>query len=373
MALGFSLDCGIGFQGGRVIEECVIIGGGVAGLSAANQLIDAGISPLVIEAGKFPSHRICGEFLSHECLPILRQWDIPISNEISHCQFYKGLDSIAFDFEEHSGACSRFILDNSLVSRAKNKGVRIWSETSVVSLTAPEKDNVYYELVLSNGQTIKSRYLMIGTGRIPRMPGMREVSGFKYRGLKAHFAGVSPVKKIEMHTFPGGYLGLSTIDSATTNVACIIDMKYCKDGNSPATFLNELLDNPYLPYFRERMAAAKMLFPEWMSGQVPEFGIRNNPSWKNVFWIGDAAGSIPPISGQGLSIGITSGCMAADFYLKRDSAGFKKAWLKRFRKRFLVAKMLHHLMIQPQMSPVAFKLGKFIPGLPQNIWKLTRE
>lgn len=356
-----------------MIEECVIIGGGVAGLSAANQLIDAGVSPLLIEAGKFPSHRICGEFLSYECLPILRQWNIPISNEISQCHFYKGSDRITFDFEEYSGTSSRFILDNSLVNRAINKGVRVLSDTSVLSLTVPAKDTTYYEITLSNGQIIRSRYLMIGTGRIPGMPGIREGRDFRYRGLKAHFAGVSPGKTIEMHTFPGGYLGLSTIDPVITNVACIIDMKYCKVGDNPASFLNQLLENLYLPDFRERMAASHMIFPQWMSGQVPEFGIRNNPAWKNVFWIGDAAGSIPPISGQGLSIGITSGCMAADFYLKGDVEGFKKAWLKRYQKRFFFAKMLHRLMIHPQMSTVAFKLGKFFPGLPKNIWKLTRE
>ncbi len=46
-----------------MIEDCVIVGGGVAGLSAANRLADAGLSPLIVEASKYPAHRICGEFL----------------------------------------------------------------------------------------------------------------------------------------------------------------------------------------------------------------------------------------------------------------------------------------------------------------------
>lgn len=356
-----------------MIEECVIIGGGVAGLSAANQLIDEGVNPLLIEAGTFPSHRICGEFLSYECLPILRNWEIPISNEISQCQLFRGLNTIEFDFPEYSGTCSRFILDHSLLMRAKQKGGRVLSETSVISLKIPTKRSGNYEIVLSNGQTIKSHHLMIGTGRIPGMPGINNRVTMRYRGFKAHFEGVAPSDKIEMHTFPGGYLGLSTIDSTTANVACIIDMKYSKHLDSAESFMNEIKNTSHLPFFRERMSAARMIFPQWMLGQVPEFGIRNNPSWENVFWIGDAAGSIPPISGQGLSIGITSGCMAAEFYLKRDVEGFKKAWTRRYRKRFLVASMLHKMMISPQMSSVAFTLGKAIPRLPLSLWKLTRE
>ncbi len=65
-----------------MVEDCVIIGGGVAGLCAANYLTDAGLRPLIIESGNFPSHRICGEFLSHESLPILQNWQIPITNNI---------------------------------------------------------------------------------------------------------------------------------------------------------------------------------------------------------------------------------------------------------------------------------------------------
>ena len=94
-----------------MIEDCVIVGGGVAGLSAANQLADAGLSPLIIEANAFPAHRVCGEFLSHECLPILQQWNIPVSNRINGSRLFSGTKKVEFQFPYPSGSCSRTILD----------------------------------------------------------------------------------------------------------------------------------------------------------------------------------------------------------------------------------------------------------------------
>lgn len=361
-----------------MIEDCIIIGGGVAGLSVANQLADAELSPLIIEASKFPAHRVCGEFLSHECLPILQQWDIPILNQIDVCRFFSGNTKVEFNLEtanlaRQSGSCSRYILDSMLLERAKKKGARALTETTVVSMNLPENSSGNYELVLSNGQTIYARHLMIGTGRIPRMPGVKQDVNLKYMGFKAHFEGVSTGKGVEIHAFDGGYLGISNVDANTTNVACIVNKNCLKEMQQPERFMQKLQEDKSLPFFNERMVNARIIFPNWLIGQIPEFGIRKNPSWERVFWIGDAAGSIPPICGDGLAIAITSGCMAADYYLNSNAGEFKKAWMKRYRQRFFIAKLLHKMMIHPKMSRIALTVGNSVPGLPNLLWKLTRE
>src|SRR5882762_3377546 len=43
------------------------------------------------------------------------------------------------------------------------------------------------------------------------------------------------------------------------------------------------------------LTARGILFPDWLIGKTPGFGMKQNPSWHNVYWIGDAAGVIPPI------------------------------------------------------------------------------
>ena len=121
------------------------------------------------------------------------------------------------------------------------------------------------------------------------------------------------------------------------------------------------------------MLKARKVFPQWLIGQLPEFGIRKNPSWQKVFWIGDAAGSIPPICGDGLALAVTSGCMAADYFLNSNAEQFQHDWLQRVKKRFFYAKQLHRLMLNPMTNTLAIKMGNLFPQLPLHLWKATRE
>ena len=350
-----------------MIEDCVIVGGGVAGLSAANELADAGVSPLIIEAGKFPSHKICGEFISHECLPILDRWQIHLLGHIDLCRFISGSRKAEFRLPIASGSCSRYRLDGMLFERALNKGARALTETTVLSLN---ETSGLYELQLSNGQTVQARNLMIGTGRIPKLHNNQKPLELKYYGFKAHFENMGNENRVEMHLFPGGYLGISNVDDKTTNIACIVKKSAV---NQPITFMDEIKNHPSMQIFKERMSKSKMIYPQWLMGQLPEFGIRSNPAMKNIFWIGDAAGSIPPICGDGLAIAITSGCLAADCFLKSNAKEFKNEWVKRYHRRFFIAKYIHKFMTTKYLESLAVEACRLFPSLPTYLWSQTRD
>lgn len=341
-----------------MMEDCVIIGGGIAALSAANQLADAGLKPLLIEANSYPAHRICGEFISPECHPTLNNWNIALSSSMTNCRFIQGSDQMEFTLPKPAKSCSRYHFDTQLLERAKSKGAQILTNTKMISLQKTSD----YELTLSNGQTIKARHLMIGTGKLPNMSTQMPL---KYIGMKAHFTGIDLQNTLEMHLFPGGYLGISPIDHETTNIACLLRLDRFPQFN-PEIFIKSL------PSLNKKLSQAKMLFPKWLVGQVPEFGIRKNPHWDKAFWIGDAAGSIPPISGEGLALAVFSGCMAADYLLKSDSTQFQQDWLAQVKKRFIYAKLLHKTMLNPFTSKIAIKIGNLFPSTPQYFWGATR-
>ena len=149
-----------------MIEECVIIGGGVAGLSAANRLADSGASPLIVDGGEYPCYRLCGEYFSHESFPILRKWGIPLSGKINFVRFIKGNQKIGFQLPVSAASCSRFDFDVKLFERALKNGARALCKTTVEAMRLPHISGEPYELDLSNNQTIKARHLMIGTGKL---------------------------------------------------------------------------------------------------------------------------------------------------------------------------------------------------------------
>lgn len=354
-----------------MIEECVIVGGGVAGLSTANRLVDIGISPLIIEGGDYPAHKTCGEFFSYECLPIVEEWAIPMASQISTSRFFKRDKGFEFQLPISSRSCSRFQFDIALLNRALQKKARILKNTQVISLTPPKNNADNFVLTLSDGLQILAKNLVMGTGRLIKGADSKPPLPLQYVGFKAHFEGIKIKDAVEIHIFKGGYLGISNIDSTTTNVACLVKKEFVKDDG--IHFMKKLENDLAMPIYCKHMAQARMIFPHWMEGQLPEFGIRDNPSWDRVFWIGDAAGSIPPVCGEGLAIAVTSGCMAADYLASSNSVQFKAAWLKRYRKRFMLGQQIHQAVLSSWMSTFSMLMCRTIPGLPRMLWTLTRE
>ncbi len=56
-----------------MLYDLIIIGGGPAGTSAAISAARAGARVLLLERGRFPRHKVCGEFVSAESLSLLNE------------------------------------------------------------------------------------------------------------------------------------------------------------------------------------------------------------------------------------------------------------------------------------------------------------
>ena len=60
--------------------DIIIAGGGPAGASAAIHLATRGARVLLAEQKKFPREKLCGEFISPECLPHFKMpFPLPIN------------------------------------------------------------------------------------------------------------------------------------------------------------------------------------------------------------------------------------------------------------------------------------------------------
>jgi flavin-dependent dehydrogenase len=340
--------------------DCIIVGGGVAGLSAGIRLTELNKRTLILEGSKYPGHRMCGEFFSPEALPILKNWDIIPPVTITAGRFIFGKNQVDFSLPTPAGGFSRYDFDVNLMELAVKKGVTVLTESPVTDLALKKPFHV-----TCHGKIFNSSSLIIGSGRLPQFTPLAP----KYMGFKAHFEGIDLDSTLEMHCFKGGYVGLSPLSPNTVNVACLVDLKEVKD---PQSFMKELKEKKGMEKFKKRIAQGKMVFPDWLTGKVPEFGIRKVPEVPHVFFIGDAAGSIPPICGDGLAIALTSGVMAANYCASSNALSFKRDWRKTYSSRFFWAKLLHKITINPTLGSCGASLCQFFPTLPQKLFHLTR-
>jgi len=353
-----------------VIVDFLIIGGGVAGLSAANRLVDLGENPVLIEAFDYPSHKICGEFISPEALPYLQDWDIVSEIYINKLKAFSGISSFNYTFPTAAASMSRYELDKKLSDRAQKNGAIIHLNTRVTELIANDSNNSYIA-TLSNGKTIEAHNVLVGGGRFFNTNQNQQKPKMPYVGFKAHFSGIDLSDTLEMHLHSGTYLGISPVKDNVVNVACLKAVD--KEISNPKEYIENLFQSPEFKRVKEKLDKGKLIFDEWLFTAAPSFEVKTNPILKNVYFIGDAAGTIPPATGNGLGMAITSGYMAADYAVNQDYMGFLKAWKRRYASRVRKGQMLHNIMMKPNLTKISFFICKKAPFIPNIIFSSTRE
>jgi menaquinone-9 beta-reductase len=348
-------------------KEVVIIGGGVGGLCAAIECCRLGLYPLVIEGGKYPSHKVCGEFLSPESLPFLQSLDI-LPPPIVKSHFQIGSKELLFPFLSPAGSLSHWTLDPALAAHARFSGAEIQTEVKVVSFVPKQYADADHVLGLSTGQTVRASSVIIATGRLPSLS--PPATSFKYMGIKAHFEGILLDNTLEMFGFDGAYLGLSPIEEGKANLACLaLTSKVAKAG-SIQNLMESLIESS--PRLRGLLSQGRPLF-EWMSAPIPFFGYKSTPHWIDAYFIGDAAMSIPPACGGGQSQAVFSGLLAGRYVLKRDFVGFKSECRKQSSKMMRVAKILHYALMNPRIGEVVMTGCRWFPSVSKWLYDSTRQ
>lgn len=350
------------------IIDFLIIGGGISGLSVANRLVDLGENPVLIEASEYPSHKICGEFLAPASIPYLQDWDIHPESTVKKMTFFFKGSTFSFDLPKEAWSISRYVLDNLLMERAKKNGASILSKTKVIDVKQDLSSNeTLYLISLSNGNLLKARHIFVGSGRIFQTKKISTFPEMPYFGFKAHFEGLNIQNAAEMHLLPNAYLGISQVGNNVFNVAGLLKIK--GKVADPISRIESLFNCPEAKLLKTKLASGKMLFKEWIHTEAPEFGIKKTSPLKNVYFIGDAAGTIPPATGGGLAMGVTSGYLAADYAVAQNDEGYRTAWKKLYKKKILFGCLLHKTITHSPMTKASFFVCKKLPVVPQMILK----
>jgi flavin-dependent dehydrogenase len=267
-----------------------IAGGGLAGLTLGIGLRQLGVPVVIHEAGVYPRHRVCGEFICGRGLAALTRLGlrelIDRAGAISAqtAAFFSATGSTPARPLPSAALClSRFALDATLANRFRELGGE-----------------------LREGRRSAEDFgegLVRATGRRARA----DENGTRWFGLKIHARNVALTADLEMHVSPHGYVGLCRINDGEVNV-CGLFRKHAGEDHEAKDWRDRLRGQPDSP-LHQRLAAAE--FEENSFCAIAGLSLQPQRAAASAgICVGDAITMIPPVTGNGMSMAFESAELA---------------------------------------------------------------
>ncbi len=326
------------------IYDALIVGGGPAGASAAIRLARGGARVLLVEQKKFPRAKLCGEFISPECLEHFAQLGVldsmmtaggvKILETVFYTQSGRSLSVPSKWFGASSAVnastalgLSRAEMDRRLLMRAREAGVEVCEETQATGLIKEGNRVAGVSLKMNDAEArrVSSRVTIDATGRMrflarllereegrtmPKMPKSRAA----LVAFKAHLEGARNIEgQCEIYSYRGGYGGLSSVENGLGNLCFIVsarDVKRC-DSDAGRVMREVVSQNKRAAYALNDARVASV----WLSVALEKFGRNALAPAKGLLAIGDAASFIDPFTGSGMLMALESGEVAAQTVL----------------------------------------------------------
>lgn len=254
-------------------QRIEIVGGGLAGLSLGIALRRAGVPVAVFEAGDYPRHRVCGEFiagLQPHTIDALGL-DSILAGARPHRQvawFRNGREFRRQPLSETAWALSRYELDARLARTFVEYGGELRTHQRIDPAPQPGRINA------TGRSRVRSSWV----------------------GLKLHVRGLALAGGLEMHLGREAYVGLCKLPDGLVNVCGLFRHAAGISGGDSALVSNLRANG--LETLAERIAAAQ---PEQGSATaVAGFGFAPAPLRRDPR-VGDALGMLPPFLGNGMA------------------------------------------------------------------------
>lgn len=390
MAMGISLVTDLTHMTHTDKYDVAIVGAGLAGLALSIQIVRNGKKVVLIEKEKFPFHKVCGEYISMESWDFLislgvplEQMNVPVIDRL--CVSAQNGSSLSTTLPLGGFGISRFALDSMLAEIAKREGVMLLEGTKVEDVIW-QNDSFN---IRCKGEVDITLMATVCTGAFGKRSNLdikwkrsflasRDKRLHNYVGIKYHVLSIAEANTITLHNFKDGYCGFSKIDG---NKWCLCymttanNLKAC--GNDISRLEREILGKN--PKLRQLLSECEALphFPITIS-QI-NFS-KKLPVEKGILMLGDAAGTISPLCGNGMSMALHSAKIAAsllnDFLNGNRSRQemereYIRQWHHHFSSRLKVGRMLQRFFGHPRLSNVLIYICKLFPFLIKPLIQKT--
>jgi flavin-dependent dehydrogenase len=183
-----------------------------------------------------------------------------------------------------------------------------------------------------------------------------------------------PRDLIALHNFSGGYCGMSAVEEGVHCLCYLTSAENLrKSGNSIREMEKRILmRNPFL---EEVFRNARFLREQPVT--ISQVGFqRKGPVAAHMLYIGDAAGMITPLCGNGMSMALHASLLATNWltpflqgHIGREEMerGYAHDWGGRFDRRLKTGRSLHAMFGKDSLTGWVLRTLKPLPALTRTL------
>jgi flavin-dependent dehydrogenase len=383
--MGFPLVSHRTFVNTNHTYDIGIVGGGLAGLSLSILLARKGYRTCLFEKEIFPFHKVCGEYISMESWDFLIQlglpleiWNLPRIHQVNITA--PNGESISEILPLGGFGISRYKLDAALADIAKSAGVEMFENTKVYDIIFEDEN---HRIQTSEG-LFNTRIACACYGKKSNLDVkwkrhfLQEDESQNYVGVKYHVKVDFPEQEIALHNFQGGYCGISKIEEGKYCLCYLSKSENLKNNQLSIPVMEEkiLKQNPAL---RKLLDEVVVVYDEPLTISQISFSKKTQIE-QHVLCVGDAAGMITPLCGNGMSMALHASKIAAEIIpsflenqisRKEMEKSYQKNWNRQFAGRLRTGRMIQRFFGKSFWSTWLIRVLKPFPFLVRALIRQT--
>jgi menaquinone-9 beta-reductase len=374
--------------------DAVVIGGGPGGSVSASSIAAAGYSVALLEKQVFPRETLCGEFLSSEVVGMItamgleREFRALLPNPLRTLTLLPERNSpVRTSLGFTAYGVRRSVFDSMLLEAASNAGVRLIQPAEVIAI---EKDHRGFVVHYRNGREAGTchGHWVVGAygkrspldGRLGRMWASVRTGyvGFKYHVPDGMIENLGD-DEIAIAFGPRIYCGVSRVGGRTATI-CALQRREKGDMSTREQVRALARANPRFelivpPAVLDNLATMPVY------GTASLFFGNREIVVNGILMVGDAAGLIAPLAGDGIGIAMEQGRLLGRLFAEMhprpaDRESFAETYRRKsallFARRKRVALICQHIALSEAMRPALAPFLSFTPGLLKAAIGATR-
>jgi flavin-dependent dehydrogenase len=384
-----------------MLYDCAIIGGGLGGLALSILLAKSGKQVILFEKESYPFHKVCGEYISMESYQFIK--NLGISLRLSSETTEPNTLQVPYIDKLLVSACngnvlrqklvmggfgiSRYTLDKELATIARQMGVILLENTKVENIAFAKEsftitsNSTQYQAKIACAAYGKKSNIDVKLQRnfVTKVPKNTQ----NFVAVKYHLVADLPTDGIELHNFKDGYAGISKVDTWADHknrfcLCYLTNAKNLQDNHNKIAEMesNVLMKNPFLKRY---LSDFERLYDKPLVISQINFEAKNVVE-NHLLMLGDAAGMITPLCGNGMSMALHSAKLLHLLlvnYLENHSTRnelemeYQTIWKQNFWQRVYVGRMLQKLFGNEYLTNFSIATLKQTPFIVKQLVGLT--